>query len=197
MSNHALYALPSFVGVVLSLVLAGLILARFQRTLVHWALAASLAALGLTQTGYGLFLLEPSVYEGLQWSRLALAGQILMPAGFLVFSLTFARTNPDALLRDSRRLLGVVGLLSALFLAVVGSERMLTLAAAQDYETFSVVLGPSGVIFACLSLLAQVLILANLEQTWRQADECIRWSLKFPVLGVGLLCAHKIGRAHV
>ncbi len=188
MSSQDLYSLPSFLSVVLCLALAGLVLARFQRTPVHWALAAALLSLGLAQAGNGFSLMADSSLEELRWRRVALAGEILMPLGWLVFSLTFARSNAQALLRDWRGRLSAAGLLTVLFLALVGSERMFTLVFPWDSTTAYVGLGLSGVVYACLYLVAQVLILANLEQTLRHADESTRWSLKFPVFGVGLLC---------
>ena len=35
--------------------------------------------------------------------------------------------------------------------------------------------------------MSQVLILANLEQTLRHADEHARWYVKFPIVGLGLI----------
>ena len=188
MDSETLYAVPSFLGVVLSLALTGLVLTRFQRAPVHWAFAASMMALALTQVGNGVGLLDDSPLEVLRWRRLALAGEILMPVGWLVFSLTFARSNAQALLREWRGALTAAGLLTALFLALAGSRRMFTLGFPWESGSVYVALGPSGVVFAFLYLVAQVLILANLEQTWRHADESTRWSLKFPLFGLGLLC---------
>ena len=113
-----------------------------------------------------------------------------MPVGWLVFSLTFARSNAQALLRDWRGALAVAGLVTTVCLALVGSDRMFALVASEDVEGAYLVLGPFGVGYACAYLVSQVLILANLEQTFRHANEITRWSLKFPVFGLGLLCVY-------
>jgi putative PEP-CTERM system histidine kinase len=188
MSSHGLYVLPSFVGVALCLALAGLVLARFERTTVHWAFATAMTALGLAQVGNGFSLMADSPESLLWWRRMALAGEILMPVGWLVFSLTFARSNAQALLRGWRGGLGAAGLLTATFLALIGSDGMFALATERDSDLAYIALGPYGVVYACLYLVAQVMILANLEQTFRHADEITRWRLKFPVFGLGLLC---------
>lgn len=189
MESHTLYAIPSFLSVALCVALAGLALARFRRATVHWALAAALAALALTQFGNGMYLLAESALEMLWWRRVALVGEILMPMASLVFSLTFARSNAPELLRDWRGGLWAGGLLTAIFLALAGSERMFALVFPRDSTEHYVALGLSGVIYACLYVLAQVLILANLEQTYRQAEEPTRWYLKFPTFGLVLLSA--------
>jgi putative PEP-CTERM system histidine kinase len=190
MSSQTLYAVPSFLGLVLSLALAGLVLARFQRTTIHWAFAAAMVALGLAQLGNGLSFLADSPEGMLWWRRVALAGEILMSAGWLVFSLTFARSNAQALLRGWRGGLGAAGLLTATFLALSGSDGMFALVASGDSDLVYIAFGPYGVVYACLYLVLQVLILANLEQTFRHANENTRWSLKFPLFGLGLLCVY-------
>nr|MBI3613037.1 PEP-CTERM system histidine kinase PrsK [Nitrospirota bacterium] len=188
MDSHLLLIAPAFLSLALSLALAGLVLARFERTTVHWAFAATMTALGLSQAGTGLSLLADSPESLLWWRRFSLVGEILLPVSGLVFSLTFARSNAHAVCREWRGGLGAAGLLTAAFLALIGSDGMFALAVARDSDLAYIALGPYGVVYACLFLVAQVLILANLEQTLRHADETTRWSLKFPVFGLGLLC---------
>src|SRR5712692_439872 len=190
MSSQTLYAVPSFLGLVLSLALAGLVLARFQRTTVHWAFAAAMVALGLAQLGNGLSFLADSPEDMLRWRQVALAGEILMSAGWLVFSLTFARSNAKALLHAWRVSLAVAGLVTTACLALIGSEQMFALVVSEEVERGYLVLGPIGVGYACAYLVSQVLILANLEQTFRNATEIMRWRLKFAVFGLALLCMY-------
>jgi len=190
MSSQTLYAVPSFLGLVLSLALAGLVLARFERTTVHWAFAAAMVALGLAQLGNGLSYLADSPEGILRWHRVALAGEILMSASWLVFSLTFARSNAKALLHDWRGALAVAGLVTTVCLALIGSDQMFALVVSEEIERPYLVLGPLGVGYACAYLVSQVLILANLEHTFRKATEIMRWRLKFPIFGLGLLCMY-------
>jgi putative PEP-CTERM system histidine kinase len=164
--------------------LALLVMARAQRTTVHWALSMALTALAVTQIGNGMSLLAESGAELLYWRRVALAGEILMPLGWLIFSVAFARSNAADLLREWKPAFIASGALTLLFLGFVGSERLFALAAP---DAMSVGLGPSGRIYAALYLMAQALILANLEQTLRHADEQGRWYIKFPVVGLGLV----------
>ena len=194
--KHLLYALPPFLGLILSTALSSLVLARLKRTPVHWGFAAAMAALAVAQTGNAFSLLAESPQQLLGWRRVAVAGEILMPMGSLLFSLTYARSNAEALLREWRGWLWAVGLLSAVFLGFVGSDRFFMLTPG-DTETGYIALGPIGLIYACVYIVAQVLILANLEQTFRHADETTRWSVKFPIFGLGLLCVYFTYQASV
>ena len=164
--------------------LALLVMARAQRTAVHWALSAALTALALTQIGNGMSLLAESGAELLYWRRVALGGEVLMPLAWLVFSVAFARSNAIELLREWKPAFIASGALTLLFLGFVGSERLFALTSP---DAMAIGLGPSGRIYAALYLLAQALVLANLEQTLRHADEQGRWYIKFPVVGLGLL----------
>ena len=185
-------AVLSFLSVGICVSLALLIMARTDRGPVHWAFAAALSALALAQVGNGLSLLAGSAHEVLKWRRMALIGETLMPIGWLVFSLSFARANAKDLLREWSGPLWGSCLLTVLFLGLIPSDRMFGLIAASDAGPFYVALGPSGQVYAGVYLIAQVLILANLEQTLRHADLETRWYIKFPIVGLGLLCVYFI-----
>ncbi|WP_447977154.1 XrtA/PEP-CTERM system histidine kinase PrsK [Candidatus Nitrospira bockiana] len=184
MPESMLQIAPSFIGLAACLGLAFLIAARTRRRPLHWALAVALVALAVVQLGNGMSLLAQSGEGLLGWRRVALAGEILLPVGWLFFSLAFARANADEVLRDWRPVLGGMSAAAAVFLALVGSEAMLRIVSPDGAY---VGLGPAGRVFGSLYLVAQVLILANLEQTLRHADEQSRWYIKFPVVGLGLV----------
>src|SRR4029079_17582568 len=48
-------------------------------------------------------------------------------------------------------------------------------------------LGPAGTVLPFIQLLTAVLVLTNLERTFRAAVGTVRWRIKFMLLGVGLL----------
>ena len=174
----------AFLSVALCGVLALLIMARAKRAAVHWALATALGALAVTQYGNGMSLVAESGQDLLFWRRVALAGEVSMPLCWLIFSVAFARSNAAELLREWKPAFFASGALTLLFLGFVGSDRMFALASP---ESTTVGLGPSGRIYAALYLMAQAVILANLEQTLRHAGDRDRWYIKFPVVGLGLL----------
>ena len=169
----------SFLPVVLSLggaalcvALGLLVMARAQRLTVHWALATALTALAVTQFGNGMSLLAESGQDLLYWRRVALVGEILMPLGWLAFSVAFARSNASELLEEWKPTFLASGILTLLFLGFVGSDRLFGLAVP---DSMTVRLGPTGHIYAALYLMVQAVILANLEQTLRHAGDLGRW----------------------
>ena len=177
----------AFLSVALCGALALLVMARAKRTAVHWALAAALGALAVTQYGNGMSLVAGSGHDLLFWRRVALAGEISMPLCWLVFSVAFARSNAAELLREWKPAFLASGGLTLLFLGLIGSDRLFTLTSA---DSMTIGLGPSGRIYAGLYLMAQAVILANLEQTLRHAGDQGRWYIKFPVVGLGLLSVY-------
>lgn len=184
MHESALHVALSFVSLAACEVLALLVIARATRQRVHWTLAAALAALGITHLGNGMSLLAASADDLLLWRRVAIAGEILMPFNWLLFSVVFARADERESLREWKPILGLGAGLTAGFLGLLGSDAFVTV---TGIESGSVRFGLLGRTFAGVYLVAQVLILANLEQTFRHADEQARWYLKFPVVGVGLV----------
>ena len=188
MNDGLPYAVIPLVSVLICAGLAWLVLARDRRETAHWAFAAALAALALAQAGNAASLLAGSAFETLRWRRISAVGEILMPIGWLVFSLSFTRSSVRGLLREWRGGLWAMGILTILFLALSWSGKMFHLI-GDDAGAF-IGLGPAGRIYAGFYLVVQVLILANLEQALRQADEHSRWYLKFPAVGLGLLCLY-------
>src|SRR5690349_19511782 len=100
MSESLFLVMLVFFSAASSAGLALLVMARAQRTAVHWALSAALTALAVTQIGNGMSLLAESGAELLYWRRVALSGEVLMPLAWLVFSVAFARSNAAELLRE-------------------------------------------------------------------------------------------------
>lgn len=174
----------SFFSIAACLLLALLVMARAHRLPVHWALTAALVALAVTQLGNGMSLMADSPDNLLYWRRIASIGEMCMPAAWLLFSVTFARLNAREFIREWQPGLIASGFLTLLFLGFVGSDRLFTLLSPH---VMVVGLGPSGRIYAALYLMSQVLILANLEQTLRHADDRARWYIKFPIVGLGLI----------
>src|ERR687896_481757 len=110
MHDETFEALIPFLTVLICTGLALLVLARSRRGLVHWSFAVALGALAIAQLGNGLSLLTDSSAGLWQWRRVALFGETLMPISWLVFSLTFARSNARDVMRDWRVALVISGI---------------------------------------------------------------------------------------
>ena len=127
-----------------------------------------------------------------RWRLVGVGSQALVPGTWLFFALSYSRGNARESLRLSRSLLAGAFVLP--ILAALGIVH-----AALHRPAIAPGPGPWAVEFAwcmlahhVLLLAASVLILVNLERTFRSAVGTMRWRIKFMVLGLGLLFAVRI-----
>lgn len=132
---------------------------------------------------------DPDVRLWLHWR---LAAMSLLPGIWLVFALTYARGNVREFLRKWQLALTVMfvlpiavaafcfhGLLHVVFLTLDPGDRLLHL-------------NLPGLILCMTVLIGAVLVLMNLERTFRAAVGTMRWRIKFMVLGLGALLAVRV-----
>jgi putative PEP-CTERM system histidine kinase len=117
----------------------------------------------------------------------------LLPCVWLLFSLTYARGNSREFLRRWRYTLGASLALPAL-LAFACPKRLLFSPLDLNEENVQWVfrLQPAGVALEVLILIGAVVVLMNLERTFRAAVGTMRWRIKFMILGLGVLFAVRI-----
>jgi putative PEP-CTERM system histidine kinase len=128
----------------------------------------------------------------LRWERARLLAIGLAPGTWLLFSLTYARTNHAEFLRRWRWVVGAA-FGGPLVLAAAFSTNLLSVVVAPDGSRGPVVrLGWSGAAVYVFVLLTAILILTNFEWTLRGSTGRIRWQIKFTLLGVALLFAVQI-----
>lgn len=121
------------------------------------------------------------------WETLAFFAMSLVPATWIVFSLTYARGNKtEFLLRWRYWLLGVF-IIPVAVCAIF--RQQLLFAVAQADGTWLLEAGAVGFALNLLLLLASVLVLMNLEATFRASVGTMRWRIKFMVLGLAVLFA--------
>ncbi len=155
--------------------LALFVLSRKPRHPVHQSFALGMVALAVMEFGHLMAIASGSPGSYPWWERFALAGEILLPGPWLVFSLLFWRADPQAALRRWRIGILLVAAATAGFLAALG----LGVFVAPDLA-----LQPAGYWFAILQLLALTAVLANLERTVRSANHEQRWRMKYFVVGI-------------
>jgi len=188
--------LPSqlpFAGAACAAALAVGALMRVRRTLADWALAAGLTALAVEGVCLGLTGNSPfSPVKMILWRRWGLGASSLLPGAWLLFSLSYARGNSREFLARWRlgvaaAFLGPIGLAAAFWNHSVVSLQQ---GPGQVVERFG--LGWSGIALNVLLLSGSVLILMNLERTFRASVGTMRWRIKFMLMGVGLIFVVRI-----
>jgi putative PEP-CTERM system histidine kinase len=126
------------------------------------------------------------------WHAVILALRTFIPAVWLVFSLTYSRGQYPEYLAQSRVLL-----IAACFLPLLGAllfqpgTLTVSVDAAAD-AGFSLRLATTAQLVIGLVLVGSVVVVTNLERTFRAAVGTMRWRIKFLVLGLGMIFAARI-----
>ncbi|HYV28890.1 MAG TPA: XrtA/PEP-CTERM system histidine kinase PrsK, partial [Candidatus Eisenbacteria bacterium] len=114
-----------------------------------------------------------------------------IPGTWLVFSLAYSRGNHSEFLKRWRKLLWLAYAIPVGAVALFNRELISAIAVDGISGEVFVSLGLPGRIVNLVLLAVSVLILVNLERTFRSAVGIMRWRIKYFVLGVALLFGAK------
>ncbi len=156
-----------------ALALAAVVASRNVRSAVHRSFALGMVTLAVMEFGHFMAGLRPQA--SMVWTQVAFAGQALQPLPWLVFSVTFGRSEPADYLRRWRVALGGVAVASVAFLGLL---------AFDGFVADDLTLRRSGFWFSVFLLLSFTAVLANLERTVRSADRDQRSRMKYFLLGI-------------
>lgn len=182
----AIFPLLPFAAALLSLLVAVASILRRTPAVSTWCFFAGMLVLAIDSLCTGLSMRAPDVPGVLRWLTLGLVAKAFLPVPWLGFSLTYSRG-------DTREAVARWQLLAILALIPIG------LAVGFRHQLLQPVLvGPPGEALLLLRsgsvarplnaalLVAFVLVLMHLEQTFRATVGTMRWRIKYVLLG---LCA--------
>jgi putative PEP-CTERM system histidine kinase len=109
-----------------------------------------------------------------------------LPGVWLCFSLTYSRGNYREFLGRSRVLLGAALILPVALVLVYGSE-LTMLVAGPSGQDLVIRYTPAAKVLSGMLLVGALLILMNLERTFRSAVGTMQWRVKFVVLGLAVI----------
>ena len=166
--------------------------ARDVRSAVHRSFALGMAAM-TAETVLAYLALNASMPEqALMWSRLSLNAAAIVPGSWLFFSLNYARRNLDEF-NKTWKWAQIAAFVVPVGLASLGWDHLFRpYAEVSENGNWVLPLGLCGYGFYLVVLLCSVLVLANLEKTIMASQGAIRWQIKFPILGAGVLFAAQI-----
>ncbi len=167
-------------------------LVRDRKSFVHWAFALGMILLSGEAALAGLSLMTESPAQILSWQRIKAIQTALLPGVWLLFGLSFGRSNFREFLARWKLVVGLL-LVLPLLLALGFRERFITDSLVLDESSgWAFHYGWAGHVFHVLCLLGTVLVLMQLEKTLRSLYGIKRWHVKFLILGVGGLLAIRI-----
>lgn len=157
------------------------------RDLTRWSFVAGMALLSAESFLVGLSwdaILPEKVARWQQWRIVLLS---LIPGSWLLFSISYARGNGKAEVSRTRWLWGAALALPAAFV-LVGRAHLISAVGQIDVGgIWFIKIGTCGVLLNLWVLVGSILVLMNLERTYRAAVGTMRWRIKFMIIGLGVL----------
>ena len=152
-----------------------------RRSIAHLSFVAGMALLAVENVFSGLSWEAATLDDAIFWQQWKFLAMSLLPGVWLLFSLSYGRGNYREFLSRWLFLLAAVFLLPP-SLEIVFNDKLI--AAANQSR-----LGTSGYVLTLLFLVSLVLVLMNLERTFRASVGTMRWRIKFMIIGLGVLFA--------
>lgn len=181
--------LSIFLAYVAALFAAGLALVAIcqrERSMSSWLLVAGLVVFSLDNLFVALAADSLQPLDVVSWSRWRFVTIALLPAVWLLFTLTYSRGNARDFLRKWR------AVIAALIIVPVGliaypSALISSVARPINDLRWVINLGSTAIFLNVIIVLAAIFILTNLERTFRVSVGTIRWRIKFMLIGVAAL----------
>jgi putative PEP-CTERM system histidine kinase len=187
----AAFVLP-FLSAAGGAVLAAAGLLRKRRSVADWAFSFGMAVLAAESICSGFLAGATSADEMIRWQQWRMLALSFLPGVWLLFSLSYARGNPQSFFTQWRFPLAGAFLLPVGLGFGFSSHLVATLRPAADHGHWMMSLGWAGIALHFLLLAGSVLVLMNLERTFRASVGTMRWRIKFMLLGLSALFAVRI-----
>jgi putative PEP-CTERM system histidine kinase len=175
-----------FAGAIVCCGLAIIVACNRQRSAVHWAFIVGMAALAAENALFALSSDAVLPAEIVSWQKWRLIVASCASPVWLFFSLTYARWNPSEFLKSWRVVLVAVFVIPVGIACLFGND-LIASADQTSVGQWIFHLGLSGAVLNTFSLLAAILVLMNLESTFRAAVGTMLWRIKFMILGMGVI----------
>ncbi len=174
------------------LVTATVVIYRDPRSLVHRIFTIGMGVLALEAILTGFGYQSTSSSELMFWQRFKFLPMSLSPGIWLLFSLSFARANYLEFLRGWKWIILTSFLLPLFFFGLFYESLFIGDPLLDETLRLFFRVGWSGYVLYLLFLVGAVLILMNLERTFRHSVGHARWQVKFMVLGIGSIFGARI-----
>jgi putative PEP-CTERM system histidine kinase len=165
---------------------------KSRRTTATWLFTAGMLFLVADSVCEGIGLNERIPERIIYWQSAALIAKSCLAGVWFCFSVTYSRGNYAEFFRKWRFLI-VIGSLLPVALALWYWRDLFQLVAYDEPTSgWWLSFRPAGKFLNCLLLVGAILILMNLERTFRAAVGTARWRIKFLILGIAVIFGTKI-----
>lgn len=185
-------ALLAFINVLVCTGLAVFVLWVDPRSFAHRTFAIGMGTLALMEVFAGLGAQAVFAADVVGWERLSLAVSACMPGSWLLFSLSFSRSNYRELVAAWRWHVRVAYVFPITLVTFFYSALLAPTAHLSAPSVWSIAFDWAGYVSHAILLLSSVVVLVNLERTLRAFTGSMRWQIKFMLLGLGSIFAVQI-----
>lgn len=168
-----------------------MVLVSERRSTAKWLFVAGMAALAVEALFGALAVHAPAPDGTRYWQNWRMFATSLLPGIWLSFSLTFARGDYQSSLVRWRWVLAAA-FVCPIILALGSAGDLINLPIHSNSGEWIYSLSVSAKELHLLLLIACVLILMNLERTFRAAVGTMRWRIKYMMIGLFVLFAVRI-----
>jgi putative PEP-CTERM system histidine kinase len=184
-----LTAIPSIASALFCAGLGFFVLFRNPKSFVHRTFAFGMLSISLMESGNAMALLAESASNQIWWKKISFTGEALLPGVWLLFSLSFARSNYKEVVSRWWVLILLLFVFPISLVSFSWARLLVVPEELYGLTAKSLFLGREGYYLELFFLLSLILILTNLEVTFRASSGTKRWQIKFMVLGLGSLFA--------
>ncbi len=172
--------------------LALTVVARSRRSVAAWVFIPGMLALALANAFYGFTTKAVLPEEMLTWQNRELVVVSFLPGIWLLFSLVYARGNYSEFLKKWNVALGCSFLLPIATSLGFRGDTLVSIGESEANHHWIVRVGVPGLALMIMVLLSAVLVLMNLERTYRASVGTMRWRIKFMIIGLGVIFATQV-----
>jgi putative PEP-CTERM system histidine kinase len=177
----------AFISAAFGGALTSVIIWQERRSITHWAFVCGMMLLAGESIFTGMTSDAALPADMIYWQRRRLLAMSLLPGIWLFFSLTYGRGNYREFLHRWRFVLIPALVVPVALVAIAWKDLITAVDWTKKGHHILLVLGFPGIILHLLFLVSAVLILMNLERTFRASVGTMRWRIKFMILGLGVL----------
>ena len=164
------------------LAIAGLL--KAQRSVSRWSFTAGMMVLAAESICTGRIATAPSPELIVQWQVWRLLVLSFLPGVWLLFGLSYAREALRKLPAKWRVTLALAVIAPPAFTFALKDQLV---HAAREADSWALRLSWPGVTLHLFLLVGAVLVLRELERTFRASVGTMRWRIKFMLMGIGIL----------
>lgn len=179
-----LFLLPFTAGILsVALAVAGLLHRR--RSLAAWCFFAGMVVLGVKSVFVGLRLRAFPFEAMVTWVNREFLVESFLPVIWLLFSLTYSRANYREFLSRWKLPLFVAAVLPIVLM--YSFDDLYRATPGTDGDQLALQINQNVKVLHVILVISFVMILMNVEQTFRAAVGTMRWQIKFVVLAVAVM----------